>query len=61
VPRHYIECLHDRTIPIADQRYMQSLQPCVSVNSLDADHSPYLSAPEALVAALHAIAEKQKP
>jgi pimeloyl-ACP methyl ester carboxylesterase len=56
VPRHYIECLHDRTIPIADQRTMQALQPCASVTALDADHSPFLSAPQALADALIVIA-----
>ncbi len=57
VPRHYIECLHDRTIPIADQRHMQSLQPCASVTSLEADHSPFLSMPDALTHALLTIAQ----
>jgi pimeloyl-ACP methyl ester carboxylesterase len=57
VPRHYIECLHDRTIPIADQRYMQSRQPCDTVTTLEADHSPFLSAPRALADALISIAE----
>lgn len=57
VPRHYVECLHDRTIPIADQRLMQAMQPCVSVTALDADHSPSLSAPAALAVALLGIAE----
>ena len=52
VPRHYIECLHDRTIPIQDQRRMQALQPCGRVIALDADHSPFLSAPDALADAL---------
>ncbi len=56
VPRHYIECLHDLTIPIADQRKMQALQPCRSVTSLEADHSPFLSAPRALADALLTIA-----
>lgn len=56
VPRHYIECLHDRTIPIADQRMMQSLQPCQSVTTLDADHSPFLSRPQDLADALLKIA-----
>lgn len=56
VPRHYIECLHDRTIPLADQRAMQALQPCRTVQSLDADHSPFLSAPAELAAALCRIA-----
>lgn len=56
VPRHYIECLHDRTIPISDQRMMQDLQPCASVTSLDADHSPFLSCPRELADALLKIA-----
>jgi pimeloyl-ACP methyl ester carboxylesterase len=58
VPRYYIECLQDRTIPITDQRRMQGLQPCASVTSLDSDHSPFLSMPETLAATLIAIAEK---
>ena len=58
VPRHYIECLHDRTIPISDQRMMQALQPCRSVTSLDADHSPFLSRPRELAEALLKIAEE---
>lgn len=56
VPRHYIECLQDRTIPIADQRAMQALQPCATVTMIDCDHSPFLSAPRALADALLAIA-----
>jgi pimeloyl-ACP methyl ester carboxylesterase len=58
VPRHYLECLHDRTIPIEDQRRMQRLTPCASVTSLDADHSPFLSAPDALSDALLALASR---
>lgn len=56
VPRHYIECLHDKTIPISDQRMMQALQPCASVTSLDADHSPFLSRPRELADTLLKIA-----
>lgn len=58
VPRHYIECLQDRTIPITDQRRMQGLQPCATVTTLDSDHSPFLSSPQALADALIAIAER---
>lgn len=58
VPRHYVECLHDRTIPIADQRRMIALQPCASVQTLAADHSPFLSAPDALGDALISLAPK---
>jgi pimeloyl-ACP methyl ester carboxylesterase len=57
VPRHYIECLHDRAITIADQRRMQSLQPCTTVTTLAADHSPFLSAPDELANALLTIAK----
>jgi len=56
VPRHYIECLDDRAIPLADQRRMQAMQPCASVTALYADHSPFLSAPAALADALLSIA-----
>ena len=61
VPRHYVECLHDRTIPIEDQRRMQALQPCERVISLEADHSPFLSAPDALADALLDLAHLQIP
>jgi pimeloyl-ACP methyl ester carboxylesterase len=56
VPRHYIECLDDRAITIADQRRMQALQPCASVTTLNADHSPFLSTPNELADALLTIA-----
>jgi pimeloyl-ACP methyl ester carboxylesterase len=56
VPRHYVECVHDLTIPIADQRRMQALLPCATVTALEADHSPFLSAPEALAQALNTVA-----
>jgi pimeloyl-ACP methyl ester carboxylesterase len=57
VTRHYIECLADRAITISDQRRMQALQPCATVITLDADHSPFLSAPHELADALISIAE----
>ncbi|MEN9683752.1 MAG: hypothetical protein RLZZ427_1503 [Pseudomonadota bacterium] len=52
LPRTYIETLHDRTIPIASQRLMQQFSPGAQVVTLDADHSPYLSTPDQLTAAL---------
>ncbi len=52
LPRTYVETLHDRTIPITSQRRMQDLSPGAAVVTLDADHSPYLSAPDELTAAL---------
>jgi len=56
VPRHYIECTDDRAIPIAQQRSMQAALPCASVTTLDSDHSPFLTRPDELVAALDRIA-----
>ncbi|MFM5925076.1 MAG: alpha/beta fold hydrolase [Novosphingobium sp.] len=52
LPRTYVETLEDRTIPITSQRKMQALTPGAAVVTLSADHSPYLSAPDALAAAL---------
>lgn len=46
VPRAYIECLRDNTIPIELQRKMQEALPCDPVLALDTDHSPFFSAPE---------------
>jgi pimeloyl-ACP methyl ester carboxylesterase len=58
IPRTYVECAQDRTIPIESQRKMQSLVPGAAVVTLDADHSPYLSRPEELAMALIAAAKK---
>jgi pimeloyl-ACP methyl ester carboxylesterase len=55
VPRVYVECTDDRTIPLASQRRMQALVPGARVETLWADHSPYLSRPEALAAILLAL------
>ncbi len=52
VPRTYIACLYDRTIPISSQRLMQALVPGARVVTLQADHSPFLSRPAELTAAL---------
>lgn len=58
VPRHYVECRHDRTFPLDLQRAMQAALPCASVTTLESDHSPFLSVPEQLAAALITIAER---
>jgi pimeloyl-ACP methyl ester carboxylesterase len=58
VCRAYIECLDDHAIPIALQRRMQAELPCDPVVTLDADHSPFLSMPGSLAAALLNIAER---
>lgn len=52
VPRTYVECTADRTIPLSSQRRMQALSPGAKVVTLDADHSPFLSRPKELAAAL---------
>ena len=52
VPRHYIECSDDRALFPVRQRAMQAMLPCKSVTTLDSDHSPFLSCPEALVEVL---------
>lgn len=61
LPRVYIECTQDRTIPIASQRLMQSLVPGAILETLDTDHSPFLSMPEELAAALIRAAERLTP
>jgi pimeloyl-ACP methyl ester carboxylesterase len=52
IPRTYVECTEDRTIPIESQRLMQRLVPGAKIVTLDADHSPFLSQPRALANAL---------
>ncbi len=52
LPRTYVECTQDRTIPIASQRLMQQMSPGANVVTLDSDHSPYLCCPQALADAL---------
>ncbi len=55
VPRYYIECLRDRAITHSCQRRMYMALPCERVFTLDTSHSPFLSAPQALVDHLLAI------
>ncbi len=52
VRRDYIECLRDQAISIGVQRRFREVLPCRRVLTLDTDHSPFLSAPEELAAAL---------
>lgn len=58
IPRHYVECVQDKAIPLADQRLMQEIHPGASVVTMDTDHSPHLSAPEDLAKVLIGIAEQ---
>jgi pimeloyl-ACP methyl ester carboxylesterase len=59
VPRYYVECVHDRILPVALQRKMHSAMPCKRVYSLNADHAPFFSAPSELCSALLSIAEQE--
>lgn len=49
IPRYYIVCLRDRAITHSCQRKMYMAMPCKRVFTLDTSHSPFLSAPQALV------------
>jgi pimeloyl-ACP methyl ester carboxylesterase len=55
VPRAYIETSRDRAISLAAQRRMQAALPCDPVFTLDTDHSPFLSQPDALARILISI------
>jgi pimeloyl-ACP methyl ester carboxylesterase len=56
IPRWYVECDEDRTVPLAGQRRLQALFPGTRAITLHADHSPFYSAPQALADALCDIA-----
>jgi pimeloyl-ACP methyl ester carboxylesterase len=58
IPRAYVECSDDRALPLEQQRAMQALAPCDPVFTLDADHSPFLSATEPLADAILAAARR---
>lgn len=49
VPRVYIECTKDQAISYQSQRSMHALLPCSRVITMETSHSPFLSAPQALV------------
>jgi pimeloyl-ACP methyl ester carboxylesterase len=59
VPRAYVECVQDKAIALRVQRAFQARLPCDPVVTLDTDHSPFYSAPEALAEALMGIARTQ--
>jgi pimeloyl-ACP methyl ester carboxylesterase len=52
IPRSYVLTTRDQSIPPALQRRMIREHPCENVIELDADHAPYFSATDELVAAL---------
>ena len=55
VRRIYVECVRDHAIGIAKQREMWAARPCERVETIDTDHSPFLSRPEELAAHLLAV------
>jgi pimeloyl-ACP methyl ester carboxylesterase len=61
IPRSYVLTTRDRSIPPALQRRMIREHPCRKVIELDADHAPYLSATDELVAALIELADTAPP
>ncbi|CAM3581123.1 alpha/beta fold hydrolase [Paenibacillus lupini] len=56
IPRFYIETLKDKAISIGLQRQMLADKPCKEVISMNSDHSPFFSHPEALAAHLNRLA-----
>jgi pimeloyl-ACP methyl ester carboxylesterase len=56
LPRAYVVCARDRSIPPALQRRMLAEAGCREVVELDTDHAPYLSRPGELAAALDRLA-----
>lgn len=58
VRKHYIECLQDRVNSIEAQHLKQKNMTFESVQTLDTDHSPFLSDPQALADAIARIANK---
>ena len=61
VRRAYIECRRDRAIPVELQRRMARDSACPVVASLDTDHSPFFSTPDALAGALLTLAAQHAP
>lgn len=55
VRRIYIECLRDRAISVGKQREMYGARPCERVETIDTDHSPFISRPQELAQHLLAV------
>lgn len=56
VPRFFVETLRDKVVPLSLQRSFQEHAGFRHVFSLDTDHAPFFSAPEALASSLDSIA-----
>jgi hypothetical protein len=61
IPRSYVFTRYDNSIPPALQRRMVREHPCANIVELDADHAPFLSAKNELVAALVALTDATQP
>jgi pimeloyl-ACP methyl ester carboxylesterase len=61
IPRSYVLTTRDRSLMPALQHRMIREHPCERVFELDADHAPYLSATDGLVAALLELAGEPVP
>jgi pimeloyl-ACP methyl ester carboxylesterase len=57
VPRAYVYCADDRSIPLHVQEEFVKRMPCDDVVSLSTSHSPFLSAPAELAKALSGLAD----
>ncbi|GLK86484.1 alpha/beta fold hydrolase [Ancylobacter defluvii] len=55
VRRFYVEGTRDKAVSLAYQRAMTEETPCEAVFTLEGDHSPFLSAPEALAGLLDTV------
>src|ERR1035437_6112988 len=58
LPRAYVTCKQDRAILPAFQRLMLEAAGCDPVIEIDTDHSPWISRPDELVAALDRLARE---
>jgi pimeloyl-ACP methyl ester carboxylesterase len=58
IPKFYIQCSQDRILSPSLQRKMAVTTPCEQIFSIDADHSPFLSAPDELASQLLHIASR---
>lgn len=56
VPRAYLACRDDRVLPLARQEAFFTATPCQQVRVLPCGHSPFLSIPTQLAAALEEVA-----
>jgi pimeloyl-ACP methyl ester carboxylesterase len=55
VKKHFIECADDNVMSLEGQRVMQKYLRFESVQTLDTDHSPFFSNPEALADAIERV------